>query len=253
LSEAQQVLDSAQGDVAQQKAALAQDANLLRLLAGTDVDPSLLPASLAEIADEFAAPAAGTSSEVLLRRPDVEQAEHLLKAANADIGVARAELFPKISLTGLLGLASNALASLFTGGAFTATAGANAGYTIFNAGAGRANVAVSEAQRSAALATYEKAIQTAFREVADVLAVRGTIGDRLAAARANTVAAADTARLTDARYREGIDNFLASLVAQRSLYSARQQEAGVTAASLQNSVELYRTLGADSFATASRP
>jgi len=253
LSEAQQVLDSAQGDVAQQKAALAQDANLLRLLAGTDVDPSLLPASLAEIADEFAAPAAGTSSEVLLRRPDVEQAEHLLKAANADIGVARAELFPKISLTGLLGLASNALASLFTGGAFTATAGANAGYTIFNAGAGRANVAVSEAQRNAALATYEKAIQTAFREVADVLAVRGTIGDRLAAARANTVAAADTARLTDARYREGIDNFLASLVAQRSLYSARQQEAGVTAASLQNSVELYRTLGADSFATASQP
>jgi multidrug efflux system outer membrane protein len=249
LRQAQQVLDAALGDVAQQKAALAQDVNLIRLLAGIDVDPSLLPGSLAEIDGKFAALAAGTRSEVLLRRPDVEQAEHLLRAANADIGVARAELFPSISLTGLLGLASNALRSLFTGGAFAVTAGANAAYTIFDAGGRRANVAVSEAQRDAALATYEKAIQTAFREVSDVLAVRGTIGDRLAAARANSEAAADSARLTDARYREGIENFLASLVAQRALYTARQQEAAVTAASLQNLVELYRALGADTFAS----
>jgi len=248
LSQAQQVLDTAQGDVAQQKAALAQDVNLIRLLVGTDVDPSLLPGSLAEIDGKFAALAPGTSSEVLLLRPDVEQAEHQLKAANADIGVARAELFPNISLTGLLGLASSALGSLFTGGAFTATAGANAGYTLFDAGGRRANVRISEAQRNAALASYEKAIQSAFREVSDVLAVRGTIGDRLAAARANTAAAADTARLTDARYREGIENFLASLDAQRSLYAARRQEAAVTAAELQNLVELYRALGADTFA-----
>ena len=215
---------------------------------GAEFDRSLLPGGLAEIAGEFAALAPGTSSDVLLLRPDVEQAEHLLEAANADIGVARAELFPHISLTGLLGLASNALGSLFTGGAFTATAGADAAYTIFDAGGRRANVAVSEAQRDAALATYEKAIQTAFREVSDVLAVRGTIGDRLTAARANTAAAADTARLTEARYREGIDSFLASLDAQRSLYTARRQEAAVTAASLENLVELYRALGADRFA-----
>jgi multidrug efflux system outer membrane protein len=249
LRQAEQVLDTAQGDVALQKTALAQDVNLIRLLLGGDVDPALLPGSLAEISAQFAALSPGTSSEVLLLRPDVEQAEHLLKAANADIGVARAELFPRISLTGLLGLASNALASLFSGGAFTATAGADAAYTIFDAGGRRANVAVSEAQRNAALATYEKAIQTAFREVSDVLAVRGTIGDRLAAARANTSAAADVARLTDARYREGIENFLASLDAQRSLYTARRQEAAVNAASLQNVVELYRALGADTFAT----
>jgi multidrug efflux system outer membrane protein len=252
LRQAEQVLATAQGDVALQKTALAQDVNLMRLLAGAEVDPALLPGGLTEIDGQFAALAPGTSSEVLLLRPDVEQAEHLLRAANADIGVARAELFPRISLTGLLGLASSALGALFSGGAFTATGGADAAYTIFDGGGRRANVAVSEAQRDAALATYEKAIQTAFREVSDVLAVRGTIGDRLAAARANTAAAADSARLTDARYREGIENFLASLVAQRALYAARQQEAAVTAASLQNLVELYRALGADTFAGEAR-
>ncbi|MGZ3270124.1 MAG: efflux transporter outer membrane subunit [Croceibacterium sp.] len=253
LRQAEQVLDTAQGDVAQQKTALAQDENLIRLLVGADFDRSLLPGDLADIDGKFVALAPGTGSEVLLRRPDVEQAEHLLKAANANIGVARAELFPRISLTGLLGLASNALGSLFTGGAFTATAGADAAYTIFDAGGRRANVKVSDAQRDAALATYEKAIQTAFREVSDVLAVRGTIGDRLASARANSSAAADTARLTDARYREGIDNFLASLVAQRALYTARRDEAAVTAASLKNLVELYRSLGADTFAPGATP
>jgi multidrug efflux system outer membrane protein len=237
-------------DVALQKAALAQDENLLRLLVGAAFDTRLLPQGLAQIDGEFAALAPDTSSEVLLRRPDVEAAEHQLKAANADIGVARAELFPRISLTGLLGLASSALSSLFTGGAFTATAGADASYSIFNAGGRRANVAVSEAQRNAALASYEKAIQTAFREVSDVLAVRGTIGDRLEAAHANTEAAADTARLTDLRYRGGIESFLANLDAQRSLYAARRQEVAVRAAMLQNMVELYRAVGADTFAGA---
>lgn len=248
LRQAEQVLDTAEGDVAQQKAALAQDENLIRLLVGASFDPALLPVGLAQIDGEFAPLAPGTSSEVLLRRPDVEGAEHLLKAANADIGVARAELFPHISLTGLLGLASDALGALFSGGAFTATAGADASYAIFDAGGRRANVAVNEAQRDAALASYEKAIQTAFREVSDVLAVRGTIDDRLQAAHANTVAAADTAQLTEQRYRGGIENFLANLDAQRSLYAARRQEVAVRAAMLENRVELYRALGADTFA-----
>jgi multidrug efflux system outer membrane protein len=248
LRQAEQVLQTAQGDLAAQKTALAQDENLIRLLVGAEFDRALLPVGLGEIGGTFAELPPGTRSEVLFRRPDVERAEHLLRSANADIGVARAELFPRISLTGLLGLASDALGSLFTGGAFTATAGSGATQTIFDAGGRRANVAVSEAQRDAALASYEKAIQVAFREVSDVLAVRGTIGDRLAAARANSAAASDTARLTDTRYREGIENFLASLDAQRSLYAARRQEAAVTAASLENRVELYRALGADTFA-----
>jgi multidrug efflux system outer membrane protein len=253
LRQAEQVLHTAEQDLAQQTAALAQDENLIRLLVGASFDPALLPTGLAQIDGEFVALAPGTSSEVLLRRPDVDQAEHLLEAANADIGVARAELFPRISLTGLLGLASSALSSLFTGGAFTATAGADASYAIFDAGGRRANVAVSEAQRNAALATYEKAIQTAFREVSDVLAVRGTIDDRLRAAHANTLAAADTAQLTEQRYRGGIDSFLANLDAQRSLYAARRQEVTVRAAMLENVVELYRALGADTFAAPAAP
>ena len=156
---------------------------------------------------------------MLLRRPDVVQAEFDLLAANAEIGAARAALFPTISLTGLLGIASTGLKSLFSGGAFAWSAGAGANYPIFRAGAGPARVAQTEAQRNAALASYEKAIQSAFREVADALADRGTIDEQLRAASANIAAAAETLRLVQARYRRGIDPYLTTLVAERSLYS----------------------------------
>jgi multidrug efflux system outer membrane protein len=252
LRQAEQVQASAEGDLALQTAALAEDINLIRLLVGADVDPALLPAGLAEAGDSIAALPAGTSSEVLLRRPDVAQAEYLLRAANADIGVARAELFPKISLTGLAGVASDALSSLFTGGAFTATAGADASYSIFNAGGKQANLAATKARRDVALASYEKAIQSAFREVADALATQGTIAARLDAARRGTEAAVDTAALSEARYRGGIDSFLASLDAQRSLYSARRADTAVRLVAIQNRIQLYRVLGGDS-ALASEP
>ena len=245
LSQAQQVLASAKQAIAEQTAALAQDANLLRLLVGGDVDPSLLPAGLTEIAASFAALAPGLDSRVLLHRPDVIGAEYQLRAANADIGVARAQLFPSLSLTGLLGLASTALSSVFTGGAFNFTVGADAGYTIFDSGGRRANVAVTEAQRDAALAGYERAIQTAFRETADALAVQGTLAERARAARDNAAAAATSARLTDARYRNGIDTFLDSLIAQRSLFAAQQQLANIELAGLLNRATLYRVLGGD--------
>lgn len=245
LTQAQQILATAEGSIAVQKTALAQDMNLLRLLSGTEVDPALLPASLAEIDPTFAALPAGLSSTVLLRRPDVVQSEYLLRAANANIGVARAQLFPSISLTGLLGFASNALSNLFDAGAFTATARGTASYSIFNAGGASANVAVSKAQRDAALATYEKSIQTAFRETADALATQGTLAERLRAAHDNTQAASTTARLTDARYKGGIDSFLTSLVAQRSLYTARQSEVGVRLASVLNRITVYQVLGGD--------
>ncbi|WP_241773014.1 efflux transporter outer membrane subunit [Erythrobacter sp. SG61-1L] len=245
LRQAEQILATAEGDLAAQKAALAEDANLLRLLVGADVDPTLLPAGLDEVLSSIESMPAGTSSAVLLRRPDVAQAEFLLRAANADIGVARARLFPQITLTGLLGFASDALGSLFDSGAFSATAGADASYAIFSGGGRQAGVAVSEASRDAALATYEKAIQSAFREVSDALATKGTIADRQSAARMNTQAAADTANLTDARYRGGVDSFLANLVAQRSLYSAQRQEVAISLIAVQNRIELYRVLGGD--------
>ncbi|MGN6496184.1 MAG: efflux transporter outer membrane subunit [Tsuneonella sp.] len=245
LAQAQQVLASAEQSIAEQTTALAQDRNLLRLLVGADVDPALLPEGLDEIAPRYVALPAGLSSDVLLRRPDVIEAEYQLRAANADIGVGRAQLLPSLSHTGLLGLASHPLADLLTPGAVPFTAGADVGYSIFDAGGRRANVAVTEAQRDAALAAYEKAIQTAFRETADALADQGTLGDRQRAARDNTAAAETSARLTDARYRGGIDSFLDSLIAQRSLFAARQQLVSVELAEVLNRVALYRVLGGD--------
>jgi len=182
----------------------------------------------------------------LLRRPDVVQAEYQLRAANAQIGAARAALFPRISLTAIAGLASTALTSLFTGGAFSWSAGANADYPIFNAGAGRAGVRQSEAERDAAVATYERAIQIAFREVSDALARQGTIGEQLRAENASVAAAADNYRLAFARYQGGIDTFLSSLDAQRSLYAAQRSLVATRLTRATNAVTLYRVLGGDS-------
>ena len=246
LRQAEQVLTQAQADLARQRTAVAQDINLLQLLVGAPIDPRLLPGSIDEAAPTIAELPAGLDSYVLLRRPDVMEAEYQLRAANAQIGAARAALFPRITLTGLLGLASSALTQLFSGGAFGWQASANASYTIFQAGAGQANVRLSEAQRAAAIATYQRAIQTAFREVADALARRGTMNDELDARQRQQAAAGDTYLLTEARYREGIDNFLASLDAQRSYYSAQQLLVQTKLSAAQNRVDLYRALGGDS-------
>jgi multidrug efflux system outer membrane protein len=246
LSQALQVLETAKQDFAAQRSQRAQDLNLLELLVGAPVSPANLPESIERAAPTIAALPAGLESRVLLRRPDVVQAEYQLYAANAEIGAARAALFPRISLTGLLGFASTALGSLFSSGAFAWSAGGDASYSIFRAGAGRAGVALTEAQRNAALASYEGAIQTAFREVADALADRATIDEQRRAAEANVAAAADTLRLVTARYRGGIDPFLTTLDAQRSLYSAQRNRVSVSLAEGRNAVELYRSLGADS-------
>ena len=246
LRQAEQIQAQAQADLARQRTALAQDVNLLQLLVGAPIDPKLLPGSIDEAAGSIASLPAGVDSYVLLRRPDVVEAEYELRAANAQIGAARAALFPRISLTGLLGLASSALSSLFTGGAFAWSAGADATYTIFQAGAGRANVRLTEAQRAAAVATYQRTVQTAFREVADALARRGTINDELAANQRRQAATADTYLLTEARYREGIDSFLASLDAQRSYYQAQIAMVQARLVAAQNQVDLYEALGGDS-------
>ncbi|MBC2666423.1 efflux transporter outer membrane subunit [Novosphingobium flavum] len=252
LRQAEQVLSTAEADVAAQKTALAQDRNLIMLLVGAPFDPALLPGDLSEVVASIKALPAGTSSEVLLRRPDVVAAEYRLRSANANIGVARAELFPRITLTGLLGLASDSLAALFTGDAFHTTVGGNASYSIFNAGGARAGVAVSEAQRDAALATYELAIQTAFREVADALARQGTIGDELAAVERRTAAATDTATLVTAQYRGGIASSLDNLDAQRSLYTVQRTLVGERLLLISNRVTLYRVLGGDQAAASPR-
>ena len=204
VDQAEQILAVAQADLARQRTAVAQDANALRLLVGGPVDPSLLAGSIDEAFGTVAPLATGLNSYVLLRRPDVIQAEYSLRAANANIGAARAELFPRITLTGLLGFASGALLKLFTGGAFGWSLGANANYTIFQAGAGHANVRLTQAQQRAAVAAYQEAIQTAFREVSDALARRGTINDEIGARQRQRAVTSDSYLLTEARYNAGI-------------------------------------------------
>jgi multidrug efflux system outer membrane protein len=246
LRQAEQVLATAQADLAQQKTAVAQDVNALQLLVGAPIDAALLPRSIEEAAPTIATLPAGLDSGILLRRPDVVQAEYLLRATNGQIGAARAALFPRISLTGLVGFASTALTSLFSGGSFNYSVAPAVSYPIFQAGAGVANVQYTEAQRDAALATYEKAIQTAFQETADALARQGTIADQLGANRRFLSAAADTYRLTEASYRGGITPFLNTLDAQRSLYSAQRTVIATQLVEASNRVSLYRVLGGDS-------
>lgn len=245
VRQSEQILEGAKADVASLTTAVAQDINQLQLLIGAPVDEANLPTAISIAAPSIATLPAGLDSQILLRRPDVVQAEYELRAANAEIGAARAAMFPTISLTGILGFASNALSSLFTGGAFNWSVGADARYSIFDGGAKRGNVQLSEAQRDAALASYEKAIQTAFREVSDALARQGTIADERDATLRREAAAADSYRLTDARYRGGIEPFLSSLDAQRSLYAAQQQSIAISLTEALNKVNLYRTLGGD--------
>lgn len=245
LRQAEQILSQAQADLAQQRTAVAQDVNALQLLVGAPIDPKLLSSSIDDAFGKIAPVPAGLDSYVLLRRPDVLQAEYQLRAANAQIGAARAALFPKITLTGLVGFISSSLAKLFTGGAFGWSAGADATYAIFQGGAGRANVQLSQAQRNAAVATYQHAIQTAFREVADALARRGTINDEIGARARQQEATADTYTLTEARYRAGVDPFLNVLDAQRSYYAAQQQMVQIKLTAAQNIVDTYQSIGGD--------
>ena len=250
LRQAETILDQARSDSAALVTAVAQDKNALDLLAGTTVDAALLPASLESVDALLSELPAGLSSDVLLRRPDVVQSEFQLRAANAQIGAARAAFFPRISLTAIAGLASSALSSLFSAGAWDWSVLPNATVPIFDGGANRGNLALARAQRDAALATYEGVIQTAFREVADALARRGTIGAQFAAQTSLVAAAADSYRLADARYREGIDTFLNTLDAQRTLYAAQNSLIATRLARAENLVQIYRTLGGDALVEA---
>ncbi len=246
LRQAETILDQARSDVAISRTALAQDINALQLLVGAPIDPASLPGSIEEVAATLSELPAGLDSGILLRRPDVVQAEYQLRAANAQIGAARAALFPRISLTAVAGFASTSLASLFDGNAFSWSVSPGASYSIFDFGAARAGVAESRAAQQAALATYERAIQSAFREVADALARRGTIDEQERADSHQVEATTDNYRLSDARYRGGIANFLETLDAQRSLYAAQRRLVGTRLDRAANLVTLYRTLGGDS-------
>ncbi len=244
VQQAQTIVQQARSDIASISTKVAQDRNALELLTAGSVEDALLPISLEDVAASIGTPPAGLSSAVLLARPDVLQAEHLLKAANADIGAARAALFPRISLTAALGVASSALSSLFDQGSFTASATPAARYSIFGGGKS-ANLEASKAERDRALATYEYAIQTAFREVADALARAGTIGDQQAAQRELVAASRKYHALAEQRYRGGVSSYQEALDAQRTLYSVQQSAIATDLAAISNRITLYRVIGAD--------
>jgi len=242
LAQARTLLETAKADQALYRRQVAQDRNALLLLLGKGVDDDKLVGDLSGIhfVEELSP---GLPSEVLLRRPDIMEAEHQLKAANANIGAARAAFFPSISLTGNYGTSSAALGSLFQGSSNAWTFMPSISLPIFNAGSNQANLDSAKASRDIQVATYEKSIQTAFREVSDALAAKSTYGDQLAAQTALVEATRTSLRLSQARYDKGVDSYLNLLDSQRSLFSAEQGLISLQVARLSNMVTLYKVLG----------
>ena len=243
VSQAETVEEQARFDVGRLTTLVAQDRNALELVVGGPVADDMLPPDIDNDGVVLSRLPAGLPATVLLARPDVVQAEEQLKAANANIGVARAAFFPDISLTGSGGVTSLALSTLFRSSALTWSFAPTITQPIFDFGANRGNLTQAKAQRDAAVASYEKAIQTAFREVADALAQRGTIEEQLAAQAALTASSQEAYRLSEARYERGSDTFLNALVAERSFYAARQTLTQTRLARATNLVTLYTTLG----------
>ena len=267
LAQAQTTVDTARADVAAFTSQVARDRNALALLAGAPVPAALLPdganpgatASPAQAASASASVAPAPSlatpaatllavpgdlpSSVLLNRPDVRAAEYTLRGAYASIGAARAAFFPSITLTASAGTASNALSGLFDGGNGTWSFAPQIRLPIFDAGRNRANLQIAETARDTALAQYDKAVQTAFREVADALAERATLAERLQAQQSLQAATLKALQLSQARYRLGADSYLPVLDAQRALYSAQQTLIGLALAEQANRITLYKVLG----------
>jgi multidrug efflux system outer membrane protein len=208
---------------------------------GQEVPANLLPGA-GDVAPFQPVPE-GLPSELLTRRADIRQAEQQMVAANANIGAARAAFFPRISLTASVGTVSNELSGLFKDGSWGFSLAPQALLPIFDMGRNQANLDSAKVGRDIAIAQYEKAIQTAFREVADALAGRATLGEQLAAQEAQALAETDRFRLAELRYRNGVASYLDVLDAQRSLFATQQALAQTRLAQQQNQVALYKALG----------
>ncbi|MEI6702906.1 MAG: efflux transporter outer membrane subunit [Deltaproteobacteria bacterium] len=243
LKQSQTTVDSARVDIAGFTTLVAQDANALALVVGAPVPEELLPDSLSENLSVLKDVTPGLPSEVLLKRPDILQAESQLKAANANIGAAEAAFFPRITLVSSVGFGSDELVGLFKGGAFAWSFAPRVSLPIFDGGTNKSNLKVSEVDRDIAVARYEKAIQTAFREVADALAQRATIDEQLAAQKSLAEATDENYRLSQARFEKGVDSYLSVLDSQRALYGAQQNLITVRLNRLAILVTLYKTLG----------
>jgi multidrug efflux system outer membrane protein len=235
-------VENARAQLAKYTRQVAQDENSLVLLLGTGV-PTNLPAAQPLSEDLLADVPPGLPSDLLQRRPDILQAEYNLKAANANIGAARAAFFPSISLTANAGTLSPDLSGLFKGGSGTWLFQPQINLPIFNAGSLSASLDYSKIQKDIGVANYEKSIQTAFQEVADGLAARGTYTDQVQAQRNLVGANQDYYRLAERRYRIGVDSNLTFLDAQRQLFNSQQSLITDRLSQLISQVNLYKALG----------
>ena len=247
LRQAQSLLEAARATLAQLQRQRAQDQNQLTLLIGQPDWPQRIAALPAtnrlESAVVMRELPAGLPSEVLTARPDIRQAEQQLRSANANIGAARAAFFPRITLTAGFGTVSSQLSGLFEGGSWGWTVAPQLLLPIFDGGRNQAGLDVAKVNRDIAVAQYERAIQGAFREVADALAGRATLGEELRAQQAQAEAESTRFKLSDLRYRNGVASYLDLLDAQRSLFATQQAVVQTRLAQLQNQVSLYKTLG----------
>ena len=243
VAQAQTVVEQANANYAVQVRGRAQAENALVLLVGQPLPTDLPPAVPLNSQSILADIPADLPSDLLTRRPDIMQAEATLRGANANIGAARAAFFPTISLTGTLGSASSALGGLFKAGSLAWSFLPSITLPIFEAGKLQANLDVATLQKDINIALYEKAIQAAFREVADGLAARGTYDDELAALVRYTGAQQRSLDLSELRFKNGVDNYLAVLTAQTALYNAQLTTVSTRLARLTNLVDLYRILG----------
>ncbi|WOE31382.1 MULTISPECIES: AdeC/AdeK/OprM family multidrug efflux complex outer membrane factor [unclassified Acinetobacter] len=257
VRQAQISVETARNDVASYKTQVAQAKNALNLLAGEPVPDNLLAKNKVSKITNIDAIGTGLPSDLLLNRPDLRSAEFKLSAAGANIGAARAQLFPTITLTGTAGYGSTDLSDLFKSGSFIWSVGPSLNLPIFDWGTRRSNVKIAEIDQKIALSDYEKSIQSAFSEVNDALAVRYNIADRLSAQRRLVEASKASYRLSSARFNAGIDGYLNVLDAQRSSYAAEQGLLTLEQANLNNQVELYKSLGggvkANSSTTVQKP
>lgn len=242
LSQARSAVDTARVRIEQYTRQVAQDRNALALLLGQNV-PGNLPTAGELEREQLAALPIGLPSDLLHKRPDILRTEHQLRAANANIGAARAAFFPRISLTGAAGTASSELSGLFDGGSSYWNFSPSISVPIFNAGQLRANLDYAEISRNIQVAQYEQAIQTAFREVADGLAAQATYTRQVQAQRDLLETSEDYFRLAERRYRTGVDSYLTLLDAQRQLFEVKQQYIGDRLAQMISEVDLFKALG----------
>jgi len=246
LAQQQGLTEAARGDVARYQTLVAQDRNALVLLVGNDLPDELLPDGadgLASSANKLIEVPAGLSSDVLLRRPDILSAEHSLKASYADIGAARAAFFPSVSLTAQGGTSSSSLSQLFKAGSGAWSFAPQITVPIFNAGSLKASLSSAEIERDIQIATYEQTVQTAFREVADALAERERLDERLRAQRAQVESYRKALELSSAKYEKGYSSTLDVLDAQRTFYGAQQSLIALQLTEQLNRIALFKVLG----------